>query len=549
MKNTNTVKTDVLIIGGGPSGLAAAIRLADLLNTKGLKKDIMLVDKGESIGSHILSGAIVKSQVFSELLPEVKFEEIPFDNKVTIDAMYMLNEKGGFKMPFHPPHMSNKGNYTASLSEICRFLATKAIEKGVQIYSGFAMSEILYDDKGQVCGAKCIDTGVDHHGNRLENFVEGTSVEATLTIFAEGTRGSLAKKLIEKFELQHNKNPQIYSLGCKETWSVPEGTIKAGEVYHTMGFPATQWNVFGGGFIYGLQDNKVALGLVLGLDVADPTFDTFKAFQIWKNHPFVAKFIKNGKIIEAGSKTLPEGGYYSQPKFFTDNALIVGDSAGFLSMPALKGIHLGIYSGMKAAEAAAEAFVRNDFSAKTLEVYADLVEKSAVHKEMYPVRNFRAGFQKGMLGGMFNFGTQIITGGAGFFGKLKTEADNKEIKTLANAKRPLFKEKYKDFACPCDKVTDVYYASVNHDEEQVSHLQINNLDSYNKINIEKYDAPCQYYCPAEVYELHTDKSGHKELRIHSENCLHCKTCDIKEPADGITWNVPNGGNGPNYRNM
>ena len=549
MTNTNTVKTDVLIIGGGPSGLATAIKLADLLNKKGLKKEIMLVDKGESIGSHILSGAVIKPQVFSELLPETKLEEIPFDSKITIDGMYMLSENGGFKMPFHPPHMGNKGNYTASLGEICRFLAGKATEKGVQIYSGFAMSDILYNDKGQVCGAKCIDTGVDHNGNPLENFVEGTSVEAALTIFAEGTRGSLSKKLIQKFDLQSEKNPQIYSLGCKETWSVPEGTIKPGEVYHTMGFPATQWGVFGGGFIYGLKDNKVALGLVLGLDVADPTFDTFKAFQIWKNHPFVAKFIKNGKIIEAGSKTLPEGGYFSQPKFYIDNAMIVGDSAGFLSMPALKGIHLGIYSGMMAAEAAADALVRNDFSSKTLEIYADLIEKSIVRKEMYPVRNFRAGFQKGMFGGMFNFGTQIVTGGAGLFGKLKVEPDNKEIKTLSEAKRPLFKEKYKDFVCVLDKVTDVFYGGVNHDEEQMSHLHINNLSSYNEINIEKYDAPCQYYCPAEVYELHIDKNGHKELRIHAENCLHCKTCDIKEPIDGITWNVPNGGNGPSYRYM
>ncbi|GHV43087.1 electron transfer flavoprotein [Bacteroidia bacterium] len=549
MTNSNTVKTDVLIIGGGPSGLAAAIRLADLLNEKGLKKEILLVDKGASIGSHILSGAVVKPQIFRELLPNVNFDEIPFDSQVSTDAMYLLSEKGGVKMPFHPPHMGNKGNYCASLGEICRFLAAKAAEKGVQIYSGFAMSDILYDEKGRVHGAKCIDTGVDHHGKPMENFVEGTRVEAALTIFAEGTRGSLAKKLIQKFDLQKDRNPQIYSLGCKEVWSVPEGNIKPGEVYHTMGYPASSWGVFGGGFIYGLKDNKVALGLVLGLDSHDPTFDTFKSFQIWKTHPFVAKFLKEGRLVEAGSKTLPEGGYYSQPQYYTDNAMIVGDSAGFLAMPALKGIHLGIYSGMKAAEAAAIAFVRNDFSAKTLEIYADLVEKSAAYKEMYPVRNFRAGFQKGMFGGMFNFGTQIVTGGAGFFGKLKPETDSAETKSTVDAKKPLFKEKYSHFVPSYDKVTDVFYASVNHDEEQVAHLQVNNIATYAEINIPKFDAPCQYYCPAEVYELHIDKSGHKELRIHSENCLHCKTCDIKEPADGITWNVPNGGNGPDYKYM
>ncbi|MDR2823623.1 MAG: NAD(P)/FAD-dependent oxidoreductase, partial [Prevotellaceae bacterium] len=314
MTNSNTVKTDVLIIGGGPSGLATAIRLADLLDQKGLKKEILLVDKGASIGSHILSGAVIKPQVFKELLPSTNFDEIPFDSAVSTDAMYMLSEKSGFKMPFHPPYMSNKGNYCASLGEICRFLAAKATERGVQIYSGFAMSDILYDDKGCVRGAKCIDTGIDHHGKQLENFVEGTRVEAALTIFAEGTRGNLAKKLIQKFDLQHDRNGQIYSLGCKEVWSVPEGAIKPGEVYHTMGYPAANWGVFGGGFIYGLKDNRVAVGLVLGLDSQDPTFDTFKTFQIWKTHPFVAKFLKDGKLVEAGSKTLPEGGFYSQPQ-------------------------------------------------------------------------------------------------------------------------------------------------------------------------------------------------------------------------------------------
>ncbi|MDR1543629.1 MAG: electron transfer flavoprotein-ubiquinone oxidoreductase [Prevotellaceae bacterium] len=549
MLNSNRVKTDVLIIGGGVSGLAAAIKLADLFSEKGLKKEILLVDKGQNIGSHIISGAVVKSQVFGELLPDVKFEDIPFDCKVSQDEMYFLTKKGKIKMPFHPPYMSNKGNLCCSLGEICRFLAAKAAEKGVQIYSGFAMSEILYNEKGDVCGAKCIDTGLNHKGERLENFVEGTSVEAKLTIFAEGTRGSLAKKLIAKFDLQKNKNPQVYSLGVKEVFSVPENTIKAGEVYHTMGFPAANWSVFGGGFIYGLSNNRVALGLVLGLEAADPTFDTFRAFQVWKTHPFVAKFIKDGKIIEAGAKTLPEGGFYSQPTYYTDGALLVGDSAGFLAIPALKGVHLGIYSGIESAKTALKAFETNDFSAKTLEIYADFVKKSPIYKEMHPVRNFRAGFGKGMLAGMFNFGSQIVTGGAGFFGKLKTEPDNEETKTLAKAKKPLFKDKYGNFAQQFDKVTDVFYAGVNHDEEQVPHLQINNPEIYQEINIAKYGAPCQYYCPAEVYELHTDKNGHRELRIHYENCFHCKTCDIKEPANGITWNTPNGGNGPDYKYM
>lgn len=553
MNDANTVQTDVLIIGGGPSGLATAIHLADLMKTKGLERRILLIDKGSSIGSHILSGAVIRPQVFKELLPGVELKDIPFNAKVSKESMFLLNETGAIKVPFHPPYMGNEGNYTASLGDICRFLAQKAEEKGVEIYPGFAMSELLYNDKGQVIGAKTIDTGVDHHGKKLENFQEGTRVEAKLTVFAEGTRGSLAKKLIQKFDLQKGKNPQIFSLGCKELWSVPEGNIAPGEICHTMGFPATDFNVFGGGFIYGLNDNKVAVGLVLGLDYADPTFDTHDAFQIWKTHPKVAKILKGGKMIEYGAKTLPEGGFYSMPKLYVDNALIVGDSASFLVMPALKGIDLALKSGMLAAQTALTALEKNDFSEKTLQEYERLFNESAAYREMYKVRNFRQGFLKGLIPGAFNFGTQLISGGAGFLGKLKAHKDSETTKTLAEAMKPLFKEKYASFefdkVLTFDKVTDVYYSGVNHDEEQVPHLHINNPANYNAVNIKKYGAPCQYYCSAEVYEVHTDKNGNQELRIHAENCLHCKTCDIKEPGDGITWNVPNGGNGPEYKNM
>jgi len=553
MNNTNTVSTDILIIGGGVSGLATAINLADLLKQKGLERRILLIEKGNSVGSHIVSGAVICPQVFKELLPDVDFNEIPFNAKVSKDALFLLSKTKKLKLPFDPPYMGNKGNYCASLGEICRYLAIKAAEKGVEIYTGFAVSDLLYDEKGKVKGAKTIDTGVDHHGEKLENFQPGSAIEAKLTILAEGTRGSLTKKLINKFDLQKDKNPQIYSLGCKELWSVPEGTIKPGEIYHTMGFPAVQNGMFGGGFIYGLNDNRVVVGLVLGLDYADPTLDLHKAFQIWKTHPAVAKFLKGGKMLEYGAKTLPEGGWYSLPKLYADNAIIVGDGAGFLAMPALKGVHLAICSGMLAAKTALTALEKNDFSEKTLQQYETLVNESLIYKELYRVRNFRQGFLNGMIAGFFNFGTQIITCGAGFFGKLKTHSDNETTKTLAETGKPAFAEKTSKFefdkTLTFDKATDVYFSGALHDEKQVPHLQINNPETYSKINIKEYGAPCQYYCPAEVYELHTDKSGHRELRIHFENCLHCKTCDIKEPADGITWNVPNGGNGPDYKNM
>jgi electron-transferring-flavoprotein dehydrogenase len=553
MNNTNTVSTDVLIVGAGPSGLATAIHLADLLKKQGLERRILVVEKGASVGSHILSGAVIRPDVLKELLPEIALSGFPLDAPVSKESLLLLSRSGGITSPMHPPGMSNKGNYTVSLGQLCRFLAIKAEEKGVEIYPGFSVNEVLYDAQGKICGAKTIDTGVDHHGNPLENFQPGTHIEAKLSVFAEGTRGSLAKTVIHKFNLQKDKNPQVYSLGCKETWSVPEGNIAPGEVYHTMGYPLNL-HEFGGGFMYGLNNNRVAVGLVVGLDYADPTFDVQAAFQVWKTHPKMAKILKGGKLMEFGAKTLPEGGYYSVPQCYTDNALIVGDSAGFLVMPALKGVHLAIRSGMLAAETAIEALSKNDFSEKTLREYETKINKSNIHREMYPVRNFRQAFAKGMMTGGFLYGTQMVTGGAGFSGKLTVHTDAAATQTVAKFSGTPFKKRFAgelefDKILTFDKATDVFYSGANHDEEQVCHLQVNNPASYKTINIEQYDAPCQYFCPAEVYELHTDREGHKELRIHSENCVHCKTCDIKEPGDGITWTTPNGGNGPDYQNM
>ena len=300
MDNNDTISTDVLIIGGGPSGLATAIHLADIFKQRGQSGKIIILEKGKEIGSHILSGAIIKPAVFNELLPGVDFSEIPFNAKVTKDSTVFLTENRSVALPFHIPYMSNKGNYTASLGQVCRYLAQKAQEKEVEIYTGFAVDEILYKD-GKVIGAKTKDTGLDHHGQRLENFQEGTRVEAKITVFAEGTRGSLTKMLIKKFDLTNGRNEQVYSLGCKELWSVPEGNISAGEVYHTMGYPLDN-DEFGGGFIYGLNNNKVAVGIVVGLDYQDPTFDVHDAFQIWKTTPFVSKFLKGGKMVEYGAK-------------------------------------------------------------------------------------------------------------------------------------------------------------------------------------------------------------------------------------------------------
>ena len=552
MDNVDTVSTDVLIIGGGPSGLATAIHLADSLKEKGRNHRILLIEKGSSIGSHILSGAVIKPDVFRELLPEVELSEIPFNAKVVKDSTVLLSEKGHLTLPFHIPYMNNLGNYTASLGQICRYLADKAQERGVEIYTGFAVDEILYHD-GKVIGAKTKDTGLDHLGNQLANFQAGTRIEAKMTVFAEGTRGPLAKMLINKFNLTQGRNEQVYSLGCKELWSVPQGNIEAGQIYHTMGYPLGN-DEFGGGFIYGLNDNKVAVGLVVGLDYKDPTFDVHDAMQVWKTTSFVSKILKGGKLLEYGAKTLPEGGYYAIPKLYTDNALIVGDSAGLVVMPALKGIHLAIKSGMLAAHTAADALLNNDTSEKSLKQYETLFRNSSIYKEMYPVRNFRQGFTKGLFVGGLLFGTQLITGGAGFLGRQRSEADYLTTAKLSEYKKKPFKERFRgklefDKVLTFDKVTDVYYSGVHHDEQQVVHLHINDPENFKTVNIEQFGAPEQFFCSSEVYELHTNKAGEKELRIHAENCMHCRTCDIKSSGAGITWVVPNGGNGPEFQNM
>jgi electron-transferring-flavoprotein dehydrogenase len=552
MSKVDTVSTDVLIIGGGPSGLATAIHLADILKQKGQNRRILLIDKGSSIGAHILSGAVIKPAVFKELLPEVELSEIPFNARVTKDSMVLLGENTHLTLPFHVPYMNNIGNYTASLGQICKYLAVKAEEKGVEIYPGFAVDEILYKD-GKVIGAKTKDTGIDHHGNQLDNFQTGTSVEAKITIFAEGTRGSLTKMLIKKFNLDKDKNEQIYSLGCKELWSVPQGNIEAGQIYHTLGYPLNS-DEFGGGFIYGLNDNKVAIGIVVGLDYKDPSFDVHDAMQVWKTTSFVSSILKGGKLVEYGAKTLPEGGYYAIPKLYVDNALIVGDSAGLVTMPALKGVHLAIKSGMLAAQTAANALLNNDTSEKILQQYESLINNSLIYKDMYPVRNFRQGFAKGLIAGGFHFGTQLITGGAGFFGRLRTHPDYQTTQKLSEYKKKPFKERFKgklefDKVLTFDKATDIYHSGVYHDEQQVVHLHIKDQEKFNAVNIEQYGAPEQFFCSSEVYELHVNKDGKKELRIHAENCMHCKTCDIKSPDDEITWVVPNGGNGPDFQNM
>ncbi|WP_324170529.1 electron-transfer flavoprotein:ubiquinone oxidoreductase [Sulfurimonas sp.] len=551
----DNISTDVLIVGGGPSGLATAIALADKLKQRGKDKRIMLIEKGSSIGSHILSGAVIRPQVFRDLLTTGEFDGIPFDSKVGSDNVIKINEDGSdTTLPFHPPYMSNDGNYIASLGKVCKYLATLAEDRGVEIYTGFAVDSVVFNDENKVIGVKTKDTGVDHHGVKQKNFQEGTTIEASITVFAEGTRGSAVKTVIQRLSLDAGKNPQIYSLGVKEIWKVPEGNIEAGAVKHTFGYPLRDKEEFGGGFIYGLSENRVAIGLVVGLDYQDPSFDIHSAMQVWKTHPTVSKILAGGSVVEAGAKTLPEGGWNSVPKYYADNMMIVGDSAGFLSTARLKGIHLAVRSGICAATTAIEALINKDTSEASLSMYEKLVNSSFIYKELYPTRNMRAVMQDGMVIGGLKIGLQLVTGGACLMVP-QTEDDFKTTKKLSEFSKQPFKERFGskleyDKKLTFDKVTTVYYSKAMHDEVQVPHLVVNNPEQFKSSNIEEYGLPCASMCPAEVYELHIDKkSGDKSLRLHAENCVHCKTCDIKSPNSGITWTTPYGGDGPDYNMM
>lgn len=556
MNDKNVISTDVLIIGAGPAGLSTAIALADKLKQRGEKKRIILIEKGSSVGSHILSGAVIRPQVFRDLLTTGEFDGIPFDSIVsTSDKVVKLNDNGGdITLPLHPPYMSNEGNYIASLGKICKYLATLAEDRGVEIYTGFSVDTVLYNDENKVIGIKTKDTGVDHNGIKQKNFQEGTSVKASITIFAEGTRGSAVKTVIDKLHLDAGKNPQIYSLGIKEIWKLPEGRIEAGSVKHTFGYPLKDKEEFGGGFIYGLSNNMAAVGLVIGLDYQDPSFDPHTAMQIWKTHPSISKILEGGSVVEAGAKTLPEGGWNSIPKYYSDNMMIVGDSAGFLSTPRLKGIHLAVRSGICAADTATTALIDEDTSKKALSKYEDLVNSSFIYKELYPTRNMRASMQRGMICGGIQMGVQLITGGACLMIP-KVENDWETTKDFSKFSHQPFQERFAgkleyDKKLTFDKVTTVYQSKAMHDEIQVPHLQIKNKEQFQSSNIDNYGLSEASMCPAEVYELHIDKkSGEKTLRLHAENCLHCKTCDIKSPNGAIIWTTPYGGDGPDYSMM
>jgi len=552
------LEADVLIVGAGPAGLSCALHLANLIkahNASGAKpelsaENIYVLEKGREVGAHQLSGAIMNPKALAELVPDFA-KTAPLDTPVTDSAALLLTKGSAFRAPITPPPFVNTGNYVVSLNKITKWLGGLVEAAGVNVFTQFGGRELIYAGDG-IAGVITEDKGIDKHGKPKDNFTPGYELRAKVTVLAEGTRGSLTKQLVEKKQLD-NLNPQSYGIGIKELWDVQPEKVAPGYVAHTLGWPVPM-DMYGGGWIYGLSNNRLSIGLVIALEYANPEFDPHAAFQQWKTHPHLAKILQGGKLVRYGAKSLPYGGWYAMPRNYLDGGLIIGDSGSFLDSQRLKGIHLAMKSGMLAAETIFEALKAGDTSSKMLSAFPQKIEQSYIKKELWQVRNFHQSFQHGMLGGFFHTALQQITGGRGLIDPMHSQAGYTHYKKLSPEKvkeevagnKP---ERFKgDGILTFDRLTDVYHSGTRHDDDQPAHLIVRDLNVCATKCVTEYGNPCQYFCPAAVYEMAKDGEGQK-LRINFANCVHCKTCDIADPYQIIDWVVPEGGGGPNYEGM
>jgi electron-transferring-flavoprotein dehydrogenase len=544
------LEADVLIVGAGPAGLSCALHLSNLIkkhNASGGKpelssENIYVLEKGREVGAHQLSGAIMNPKALAELVPDFE-KSAPLDTPVTDDAALFFTKGSSFRFPITPPPFKNKGNYVVSLNKLVKWLGGLVEGAGVNLFTQFGGAQLIYEGDG-IAGVITEDKGVDKNGKPKDNYTPGYELRAKVTVLAEGTRGSLTKQLVEKKKLD-NINPQIYSLGIKELWDVQPGRIQPGFVAHTLGWPVAT-NMYGGGWIYSLSNNRVSIGLVIGLEYDNPQFDPHEAFQTWKTHPFVKNILDGGKLVRYGAKSLPAGGWYSMPRSYVDGGLIIGDSGSFLDAQRLKGIHMAMKSGMLAAETIFEALKASDTSSKTLSAFPAKVEHSYIKKELWAVRNFHQSFKYGLYGGLFHTGLQFISGGRGLIDPMHVHAGYQDYKKIDGGPGP---ERFKgDGKLTFDRLTDVYHSGTRHEEDQPCHLIVHDLDVCATKCVVEYGNPCQYFCPAAVYEMAKEKDGVR-LKINAANCVHCKTCDIADPYQIIDWVVPEGGGGPNYEGM
>lgn len=536
---------DVVIVGGGPSGLSAAIRLKQLAATQGRELEVCLVEKGSEIGAHILSGAVIEPRALNELFPDWKERGAPLTTPAREDRFLMLGATSATRLPT-PPQMHNTGNYIVSLGNVCRWLGEQAEELGVNIFPGFPASEILFHDDGSVKGVATRDMGVARNGEPKAGYEPGVELHARQTIFAEGCHGSLTKELFERFDLRKDADPQTYGLGIKELWEVDPAQHEPGLIVHTIGWPLKS-DTYGGSFLYHLEDNQVAVGFVVGLDYTNPHLSPFEEFQRFKTHPKVRPVFEGGRRIAYGARAINEGGFQSIPKLTFPGGMLVGCGAGFLNVPKIKGTHTAMKSGMTAAEAVFEQ-LGDDAAGNEVIAYEERLKNSWVWDELYQVRNIRPSFHKGLWPGLAYAGldTYLLRGRAPW--TFHHKPDHLQLKKASEC-APIEYPKA-DGKVSFDRNSSVFLSATNHEEDQPIHLTLKDASVPITLNLADYDAPEQRYCPAGVYEiLRNDDGTEPRLQINAQNCVHCKTCDIKDPSQNINWIAPEGGGGPNYPNM
>jgi len=545
------IEFDVLFVGGGPANLAGAVHLMKLAKEKGLELEVALIEKGADIGSHAVSGAVLNPIALKELMPDYEEAGCPIETNVRGDEFYFLTKTGHYCIPYVPKYMHNKGFHIISVSRFVSWLGSVAEDLGVNIFPGFAGVEVLYgEDKKTIIGVRTGDKGIGKDNTPKANFEPGIDILAKATVFGEGPRGSLVLEISKTLPIFDGAMPQAFETGIKEVIELPQDnyfSTSRGNDIHTLGYPLGL-KTHGGGFVYEMKDNRVSLGLIVALSYSDAMLDLYEEFMNFKQHPFVSNIIKGGRVVEQGARTIASGGYYTVPKLAVDGGLFVGASASMLNGPALKGIHTAMKSGMLAAEAMMEAFGKGDFTQQTLS-YDRQLEDSWLRKELYAGRNFSQAASKSGLMKFFHLGAQYVTGGRGLCDKMPIKDDADALKPIkgGDALRAKYDKRAYDETLYVDKLTGVYLSKTQHREDQPSHLIVHDLNLCVTQCYETYRSPCTRFCPGDVYELEIDpESQEKRLKLNPSNCLHCKTCDIKDPYGNITWVCPEGGDGPRY---